>query len=274
MLFLNAVYVRWLWLLVALAIVARRDAGDTVGKSLNHSGGLLAAVRAPSYALWTMRRSLAQPVSPSGRSGLNNMTLSAPGRPYMVVRRCVEVVLAGLGLALCAPLLALAALIIALDSDGPVLHWQERVGRNGRPFRLFKLRTMVADAEGDGRAVWAQRPDPRVTRVGGFLRRSRFDELPQLYNVLRGDMSLIGPRPERPEFVELLSSNIPGYCTRQVIRPGITGWAQVNYGYAASIDDAAIKLNYDLYYIRHQSPLLDIVILFKTLGVVLKFEGT
>jgi lipopolysaccharide/colanic/teichoic acid biosynthesis glycosyltransferase len=193
---------------------------------------------------------------------------------YAVARRVFDVTLACSGLLLSAPLLALAVLAIAMDSPGSPLYWQERVGRRGRPFRLLKLRTMHRDAEADGQPVWAQNEDPRVTRVGQVLRRSRFDELPQLWNVVRGDMSIIGPRPERPEFVALLAERLPGYHQRHAIRPGITGWAQVSYGYAASVDDAAAKLEYDLYYISHRSPHLDALVLYKTFFVVLRFEGT
>jgi lipopolysaccharide/colanic/teichoic acid biosynthesis glycosyltransferase len=173
-------------------------------------------------------------------------------------------------LVLLAPLLLLLALAIVLDSAGPPLYSQERVGRFGRRFRLFKLRTMVREAEADGQAVWACYADPRVTRVGAVLRRFHLDELPQLWNVLRGEMSLIGPRPERPEFVLLLAAAIPGYAARHAVRPGLTGWAQVSYHYGGSVADAAAKLEYDLHYIHHRSLCLDAIILLRTLGVVLR----
>jgi lipopolysaccharide/colanic/teichoic acid biosynthesis glycosyltransferase len=195
-------------------------------------------------------------------------------RARAVIGRCTDVLFALLGLGLSAPLMLIAALAIVLESRGPVLYWQERVGRNGRSFRMPKLRTMIPDAEADGQAVWAQEDDPRVTRVGSFLRRARLDEAPQFWNVLTGEMSLIGPRPERPEFVALLSSKLPMYEERHVVRPGITGWAQVQFGYGASIEDAAKKLEYDLYYVQNRSFLLHIVILIKTAIVVLRFEGT
>jgi exopolysaccharide biosynthesis polyprenyl glycosylphosphotransferase len=193
---------------------------------------------------------------------------------YAAARRLGDVLAALLGLILLAPLLLIAALAIVLDSPGQPLYWQERVGQYGRRFRLVKLRTMIRHAEVDGLAVWASNRDPRITRVGALLRRSRFDEVPQLWNVLRGEMSLIGPRPERPEFVALLTSRVPLYRARHVIRPGITGWAQVSYKYGASVKDAARKLQYDLYYIRHRSLLLDATILLKTLVVMLRFSGT
>ena len=189
-------------------------------------------------------------------------------------RRMVDMLVALGGLVLLAPLLALAAILIVLDSSGGALYRQERVGRFGRPFRLVKLRTMIDDAEADGAPVWAQDPDPRVTRIGALLRRSHLDEVPQLWNVLRGEMSLIGPRPERPEFVALLASAEPTYSARHAVRPGITGWAQVQFGYGASIDDAVTKLQYDLHYIRHRSLRLDVLIVLKTLPIVLRLEGT
>jgi lipopolysaccharide/colanic/teichoic acid biosynthesis glycosyltransferase len=189
-------------------------------------------------------------------------------------RRLTDVIVTLIGLTLLAPLLLMAALAILIDSPGPVLYWQERVGRYGCPFRLLKLRTMVANAEADGQAIWARNQDPRVTRVGAVMRRSHIDEIPQLWNVLRGEMSLIGPRPERPEFMALLSASLPEYSKRHIIRPGITGWAQVQYGYGASVEDAAAKLEYDLFYIRHRSLPLDATIVLRTLLLMLRFQGT
>jgi lipopolysaccharide/colanic/teichoic acid biosynthesis glycosyltransferase len=194
--------------------------------------------------------------------------VDAPGR------RLFDLAGAVIGLAVLAPVLLLAALAIVLDSPGPPLYRQERVGRHGRRFRMLKLRTMVRDAEADGYPVWAQNQDPRVTRAGSFLRRSRLDEAPQLWNVLRGEMSIIGPRPERPEFVAELSAVLPEYEARHAIRPGLTGWAQVRYKYTSSLEDAATKLEYDLYYVRHRSIGLDALILLKTVLVVLRLEGT
>lgn len=212
------------------------------------------------------------------RTFLSTACLSTPRmKPivhlYMSVRRAAEVVIAALGLLIAAPLIVAAAIVIRLDSPGRVYYAQERIGRYGRPFKILKLRTMVQDAEPDGRAVWAQTSDPRITRVGALLRRSRFDEIPQLLNVLRGEMSLIGPRPERPELVDTITSAIPLYRARHAVPPGLTGWAQINYKYGASLQDAAEKLQYDLYYIRHRSPILDVEILLKTLAVVFSLRG-
>jgi exopolysaccharide biosynthesis polyprenyl glycosylphosphotransferase len=192
---------------------------------------------------------------------------------YGAVKRVVDVAAAVVGLVVFAPVMVVAGVAVVLDSPGHPLYWQERVGRHGRTFRMIKLRTMRQHAE-HGQPVWARDGDPRVTRVGGLLRRSRLDEVPQLWNVLFGEMSLIGPRPERPEFVSLLGSHVPLYRARHAIRPGITGWAQVQFGYAASIGDATTKLQYDLYYIRHRSAVLDTTIVLKTLLVILRLKGT
>jgi lipopolysaccharide/colanic/teichoic acid biosynthesis glycosyltransferase len=155
----------------------------------------------------------------------------------------------------------------------PILYRQKRVGERGQVFEILKFRSMRVDAERDGVARWAGENDPRVTRVGRFLRKSRIDELPQLVNVLRGDMSFVGPRPERPPFVTDLSKDIPVYSTRHAVKPGITGWAQVQYPYGASRDDAAKKLQFDLYYVKNHSLFLDLVILFQTAQVVLFGKG-
>ncbi len=181
-------------------------------------------------------------------------------------------VLAVIGLLLAVPVLPLIGLAIRLDSPGPVLYLQDRVGQGGQIFRLLKFRTMIPNAE-EGRAVWASQEDPRVTRVGRILRRMRLDEVPQLINVLKGDMSLIGPRPERPDFVVQLEQQIPFYRARHTLRPGVTGWAQVNYRYGDSVEDALTKLQYDLYYIRHRSLYLDLLILLRTIGVVVSLRG-
>jgi lipopolysaccharide/colanic/teichoic acid biosynthesis glycosyltransferase len=172
-----------------------------------------------------------------------------------------------------APLVLVAAVAIRLDSRGPVLYRQIRVGQEGRPFRMLKLRTMQVDAEADGVARWAVSRDRRVTRVGRVLRRCRIDELPQLWNVVRGDMSLIGPRPERPPFVDTLSRELPGYSLRHRVKPGLTGWAQVRCGYAGCVDEAARKLEHDLYYVAHRNWRLDLRILCATVGVVICGSG-
>jgi exopolysaccharide biosynthesis polyprenyl glycosylphosphotransferase len=185
----------------------------------------------------------------------------------------IDVTVALLFLIFVAPLMVLVAVAIKLDSSGPMFYCQERVGQGGRAFLLWKFRSMVKDAERDGRPLWASVGDPRVTRVGRVIRYLRIDELPQLFNVLRGDMSLVGPRPERPYFVDQLSQIIPGYDRRHLVKPGITGWAQVNYPYGASIEDARQKLSYDLHYVNNSDLLLDWKILAMTVGVVLLGKG-
>ena len=186
--------------------------------------------------------------------------------------RVSDVAISLLFLVFTLPLMGIVAALIRLDSPGPVLYRQERVGLGGRPFTLLKFRSMRLNAEQRGPA-WAQQCDPRVTRIGAFMRRSRIDELPQLVNVLRGEMSFIGPRPERPHFVEQLSGLIPHYAERSRVKPGLTGWAQVNFPYGASVEDARSKLSYDLYYVKNRSPLLDLLILFATVRVILFQEG-
>jgi lipopolysaccharide/colanic/teichoic acid biosynthesis glycosyltransferase len=169
--------------------------------------------------------------------------------------------------------MVITAIAIWLESGRPILYCQERVGEGGRTFTLCKFRSMRTDAEQSGRPVWARSNDDRVTNVGRFIRKSRLDELPQLWNVLRGDMSFVGPRPERPYFVAELAREIPFYQQRHAVKPGITGWAQVKYRYGASVEDAMEKLRYDLYYIKHLSVSLDLTILFDTVKVVLFRKG-
>ena len=169
--------------------------------------------------------------------------------------------------------MVIVALMIKCDSRGPVFYCQERVGLGGRRFMLLKFRSMIQDAEPEGRPVWAAEHDVRVTRIGQFIRRTRIDELPQLFNVLRDDMSMIGPRPERPYFVEQLNEIIPSFAERHSIKPGITGWAQVNYPYGASIEDARKKLTYDLYYLQNRNFVLNLIILISTVRVVVLQQG-
>lgn len=196
------------------------------------------------------------------------------GQLEATLRRGFDI-LGSLALLLIAlPVVLVAAILIKLESRGPVFYRQERVGLHGRIFTVFKLRSMVVDAEAAGRPVWAKADDPRVTRVGHYLRKLRIDEVPQLWNVLRGEMALVGPRPERPAFVEQLGRQIPRYDDRASVKPGITGWAQVNYSYGASVDDARMKLAYDLYYVKHRSLFLDLLILVATVRVVLFQEGS
>jgi sugar transferase (PEP-CTERM system associated) len=195
-------------------------------------------------------------------------------RALQSVKRAVDVVAAGLGLLCALPVMAAVALAIKATSPGEVLFRQQRVGRNGKVFVLYKFRSMRRDAEARTGAVWARPDDDRVTAVGRYLRRARIDELPQFWNVLRGDMSLVGPRPERPEFVQELSRSIAFYGQRHVVKPGLTGWAQVRYSYGASVEDALQKLQYDLFYVKNMSIGLDMFIIFKTIQTVALRRGT
>ena len=203
--------------------------------------------------------------------------LFSPGfrasRFHLVYKRSASIVVSIFGLLLSLPLLPFIILAIKLTSPGAALYRQKRVGREGVVFYCYKFRTMRADAEADTGATWALDDDPRITRVGKFLRMARLDEIPQLWNVLKGDMSLVGPRPERPEFTEYLSREIPYYQLRQTVRPGITGWAQIRYKYASSLEDAREKLRYDLFYIKNMSVGLDLLVFFQTVKVILFSQG-
>ena len=194
------------------------------------------------------------------------------GAVRTIVKRVFDIVCALTLILLTAPIMLLTALVIKLESRGPIFYFQERVGFNGRLFNVVKFRSMRTDAEKDG-PQFAAAKDDRVTRVGRFIRKVRIDELPQLFSVLKGDMSLVGPRPERPFFVDQLTREIPYYAVRQSVKPGVTGWAQVRYPYGASLEDSAEKLQYDLYYVKNHSLFLDLVILFETVGVVLMAKG-
>ncbi len=194
-------------------------------------------------------------------------------RLQLGIKRLLDLTLLLLALPFLILILVPVALAIKLESRGPAFYRQVRSGRAGEKFMIYKFRTMVADAEKDGKARWASKGDPRITRVGQFLRKSRLDELPQLLNVLRGEMSIIGPRPERPEFVEQLEQEIPFYSMRLLVKPGLTGWAQINYDYGNTVEQALIKLQYDFYYVRYWSLWLDAFILFRTIGVVLSLKG-
>ena len=188
-------------------------------------------------------------------------------------KRIFDVLASAAVLLLTAPLILLTAIVVRLESRGPVLYKQERVGEAGRRFNILKFRSMRADAESDGKPRWASKDDDRVTRVGKFIRKVRIDELPQLFNVLRGEMSFVGPRPERPFFVDQLEKKIPYFAYRHNVKPGITGWAQIRYPYGASLKDSIEKLQYDLYYVKNHSLFLDLIILLQTAQVVLFGKG-
>lgn len=228
-------------------------------------------VDAPSFYEQLTGKLMIENITPSWFIFSNGFRRTGFGK---VIKRSADLALSLVGIVVTLPLLPLIALGIKLTSPGPVLFRQVRVGQGDRPFVLLKFRTMVVDAEKTTGAVWAQKDDPRITKFGKFLRTTRLDEIPQLYNVLKGEMSLIGPRPERPEFVERLKEIIPYYSERHFVKPGVTGWAQVKYAYGASTDDAIEKLRYDLYYIKNMSLLLDVIIVLETFKVMLFGRGS
>ena len=201
---------------------------------------------------------------PFSRSNQNKM--------YLFFQRFFDVLISLVGIGMGLVLVPFILIGNLMGNRGPLFYIQERIGKNGNIFKMIKFRTMVRDAEADG-AVWSKKGDSRITRFGKFLRHSRLDEFPQFLNILKGDMSLIGPRPERPHFVKELSKTLPFYETRHIIKPGLTGWAQVNTRYGSSVDDSLLKLQYDLYYIKHRSFILDINVLIKTLSTMVFFRG-
>ena len=196
-----------------------------------------------------------------------------PRRRTLIYQKIANILLASIGIVVASPIILLTALAVRLSSSGPVLYRQVRVGMDGVSFTLYKFRSMRVDAEVGTGAVWAQKNDPRVTPVGALIRKLRFDELPQMLNVIKGEMSIVGPRPERPEFVMTLAERIPYYRQRHAVRPGITGWAQINYKYGDTLEDTIAKLEYDLYYIKNMSWSLDTYIIFHTVKAMLLFRG-
>ena len=205
----------------------------------------------------------------------NHLTFSnsQQNRAYFIFHRVFDIIGALIGIMFLAFLIPFVLLTNSISNKGKIFYYQERVGKGGELFKIIKLRTMVSNAEKSG-AVWAIKNDVRITKFGKFLRRTRFDEIPQFINILKGDMSIIGPRPERPQFVEELSKNYPFYTIRNVIKPGLTGWAQVEYPYASTKEEQYVKLRYDLYYIKERNLLLDFKILIKTISTVLFLRGT
>jgi exopolysaccharide biosynthesis polyprenyl glycosylphosphotransferase len=192
---------------------------------------------------------------------------------YEAGKRLLDIVGGLVGLVICAIFTPLVAILILLESGWPVIYRQVRSGKGGKPFTMYKFRTMRKDAEKDGKVQLTQEKDTRITRIGNFLRRTHLDELPQFLNVVRGDISLVGPRSERPEWIEEFQKQIPFYRARLLVKPGITGWAQVNYSYYATVEEMAIKLEYDLYYIKHRNMLTDLLILLRTFTQVIAFRG-
>ena len=202
---------------------------------------------------------------PSGQYGAHRL--------YLLAQRCVDILVSLVGCLVLALVIPLVWVSNRLTSPGPLFYRQPRVGRGGQTFGLIKFRSMIVDAEKYTGVVWASENDPRITPAGRWLRKSRLDEIPQFWNILLGEMSLVGPRPERPQFVSQLAAQIPFYRLRHAVRPGLTGWAQICYAYGASVEDALIKLQYDLYYIKYQSLRLDLFIMYKTIAVVIGLKG-
>ncbi len=255
---------------IVVSLSERRGAFP-LSEVLNCKFSGIEVIDAPSFYEQVTGKLMIENITPSWFIFSDGFRRTGFGR---IMKRSADLALALVGIILTLPILPFIALGVKLTSPGPVLFSQVRVGQGDRPFVLFKFRSMRADAEKTSGAVWAQKDDPRITRFGKFLRTSRLDELPQLYNVLRGDMSLVGPRPERPEFVNKLKEVIPYYSERHFVKPGVTGWAQVKYAYGASVDDAIEKLRYDLYYIKNMSMLLDIITILETVKVVLFGRGS
>lgn len=217
-----------------------------------------------------MRRVCSRKIQPSQ---LIFSRMLGPSTHALTIQSLYSFVIGVIGMVAFSPLMLLTALAVRLSSRGPVFYRQRRVGVNGRTFTLYKFRSMYADAEARTGAVWASKDDPRITPLGKWLRRLRLDELPQFWNVVKGDMVIVGPRPERPEFVDVLAQQIPYYRQRLAVKPGITGWAQINHKYGDTQLDAMIKLEYDLYYIKHVAPALDFYIIFHTVKVMLLSRG-
>jgi sugar transferase (PEP-CTERM system associated) len=263
--------------------MAKREKADKIVVSLSERRGVfplrdvmacklegIEVIDAPSFYEKLTGKLLLENITPSWFIFSQGFKVSALRR---IIKRIMDLFCSTVGILLVLPLCPFIVLAIKLDSPGPILFRQERVGEREKTYTLYKFRTMRADAEKGTGAVWAQLNDPRITRVGEFFRKSRIDELPQLFNVLMGNMSLVGPRPERPEFVEKLKEVIPYYSERHFVKPGVTGWAQVRYPYGASVEDALEKLRYDLYYIKNVSPVFDLLIILETIKVVLSRRG-
>ena len=232
-------------------------------------GGILIEDASDTYEM-ALRRVCSRKIQPSQ---LIFSSMLGPRRHAITIQKFYSFIIGAIGLIVFSPLMLITAIAVRLSSPGPILYRQRRVGINGHVFNLFKFRSMYVDAEARTGAVWAKVDDPRITPLGRWLRKLRLDELPQFWNVVRGDMAIVGPRPERPEFVDLLAHQIPYYRQRLAVKPGITGWAQINHKYGDSELDAMIKLEYDLYYIKNIAPALDFYIIFHTIKVMLLSRG-
>jgi len=233
-------------------------------------GGVFVEDAADTYEM-ALHRVCSSKIQPSQ---LIFSSMLGPRRNAITLQVFYSLLISFIGLIVAAPFMLLTALAVKLTSKGPMLYRQRRVGLNGRLFTVYKFRSMYVDAEAHTGAVWASKDDPRITPLGKWLRKLRLDELPQLWNVLKGDMAIVGPRPERPEFVDMLAQQIPYYRQRLAVKPGITGWAQINHKYGDTLVDSMIKLEFDLYYIKHLAPALDFYIIFHTIKVMLLSKGS
>jgi len=263
-------------------VVRDRDIGKIIVAITERRGGYpvesLLALRASGVRILEWPGFLE---SLSGRIPIDNLSPSyfiyndgfRKSRSILFIRRCLSALLAAIILLLFLPVMILVALAIRFDTSGPIFYTQYRVGQGERRFRILKFRSMRVGAEEEGKPQWAVKNDPRVTRVGRFIRAARLDELPQLLNVLRGDLNIVGPRPERPEFVEELNRRVPYYTLRHTVKPGLTGWAQIMFHYSGTIEESKKKLQYDLFYIKNMSVKLDLYILFRTVKIVLLGRG-
>jgi sugar transferase (PEP-CTERM system associated) len=255
---------------IVVAVRDRRGDGFPVQELLECRMQGVKVIELPTFFEREHRQVLLESLNPSWMVFGNGFRQGWAGD---AVKRLFDLAVSGMLLLLSLPVMLVAALCIYLESGGPILYRQQRVGQGGRIFTLYKFRSMKTDAECGGTPQWASANDDRTTRVGRFIRKWRIDELLQVFNVIRGDMSLVGPRPERPYFVDQLVKQIPYYALRHCARPGITGWAQVRYQYGASVDDAIEKLQYDLYYVKNHCLFLDLMILISTVEVVIWGKG-
>jgi exopolysaccharide biosynthesis polyprenyl glycosylphosphotransferase len=259
---------------IILAITHRHAIADELFDALLHcrEAGLRITPMATVYERLTGRL----PIDHVGRDLETVLPTgdNAGERLYQLTKRLVDIVSAIVGLTVMSIMIVPIAICNAKDSPGPLFYKQRRVGQGGKVIEVYKFRSMRPDAEKGTGAVWAKKNDDRITPIGRILRRTRLDEMPQFINVMKGEMSLIGPRPERPEFVNALSLMLPFYRARHAVKPGITGWAQIRYGYGSTNDDSHVKLEYDLYYVKNASPLLDTMIILQTLPVMLLGKGT
>jgi exopolysaccharide biosynthesis polyprenyl glycosylphosphotransferase len=260
-------FVHWAKEIYLDEIVCMSDPSPNLGNSLMSC--ISQGIRVSNYVDYLERQSGCVPLGRIDHRWFLRRDMAALHPQYVAFKRLSDIVLATIGLCLASPFLLLAAIAIKIESRGPVFYKQVRTGLRNKPFHIYKLRSMRTDAEANG-AQWAKKKDSRVTMVGKFLRKSRLDEVPQFINIIKGDMAFIGPRPERPEFVDQLGTEIPFYGERHLLKPGLTGWAQIHADYGGTIDGVKEKLKYDLFYVKHASLQFDLHICIRTVGAMMK----